>query len=101
MRKIKPLNAVILAAAKQCQSSPQFVFKTRIWVAISTGTGNPALRRHLSTQNEGLLTEAAANCLKPAPPLGARIGHPEIEIPQQSPSHTWASTEATPTTGSR
>jgi hypothetical protein len=53
MHKITPLDALILAvAAKRDQSSPQFVIKTQVCVAISTGTRNGAQEDHIGTENE-------------------------------------------------
>jgi hypothetical protein len=101
MRKITPLDALILAKAKQGQSSPQFVIKTRACVAISTIIRKGAQRNHISTQTEGLACQAAPICMKRVPPTGAMVNHPEIKNLQQSASHTWASTQAKPTTGSR
>gem|GEM_PF-6743031 len=101
MHKITPLNALILAEAKQGQSSLQFVIKTRVCVAISTDERNGGQRNHITTKTEGLTHQTAASCLKSEPPSGVRVDHPEIKVPQQSTSHTWLSTQATPLTGSR
>jgi len=100
MRKIKPLIALILAEAKQGQSSLQFVIKTRVCVAISTDARNGPQRDHISTQNEGITPQNTIACMKSAPPKSAMVNHPEIKVPQQSTSHIWVSTQATPTTGS-
>jgi hypothetical protein len=67
MRKIKPLKAAISATAKHVQSSTQFVVKTRVCFAISSGTRNRVRRNHISTRTEGLTAQAAAICLKPHP----------------------------------
>ncbi len=101
MHKIKPLDALILAAAKRDQPSPQFVSKTRVCLAISTGARNGAQRDHISTENEGLAYQNAPVRMKSPPPTGAMVNHPEIENLQQRASHTWVSTQAKPTTGSR
>jgi hypothetical protein len=101
MHKITPLIALILAAAKQGQSSPQFVIKTRVCVTISNEARNGEQGDHISTENEGLTYQNAPVRMKSAPPMGAMVNHPEIKNPQQSASHTWVSTQATPSTKSR
>jgi hypothetical protein len=92
MHKIKPLNALILAKAKQGQSSPQFVIKTRVCLAISTDARNGLRRNYISTVNEGLAFQNAPVRIKTAPPISAMFNHPGINNLQQSTSRTWAST---------
>jgi hypothetical protein len=101
MHKIPPLQALILAATKRGQSSPQLVIETRVWVAISIGPRNGYQRNPKSTQYEGLLARSTKASKKLAPPIGAKAAHPEIENLQHCASHTWLSTQATPTTGFR
>jgi len=101
MHKITPLNASILAKAKQGQSSLQFIIKTRVCVAISTGRKNRVRQNHITTKTEGLTHQTAASCLKFEPPSGAIVNHPKIKVPQQSASHIWVSAQAKPTAGSR
>jgi hypothetical protein len=101
MRKIKPLNALVMAKAKQRQSPLDLDFETRACLVISIGDRMPVPRNHISSQIDGLTDQTSTIRLKPAPPLGAKLSHPEIKVPQQSTSHTWSSTEATPTAGSR
>ena len=64
MHKITSLNALTLAEAKQGQPSLQFVIKTRVYVAISTGRKNRVRQNHITTKTEGLTHQTAASCLK-------------------------------------
>jgi hypothetical protein len=101
MHKITPLNGLILAAAKQGQSPPQFVIKTRVCVAISTDARNGLRRNLISMKSVGITLSNASIRMKPTPPAGAIADHPEIKNLQRRPSHAWPSTQAKPTTGSR
>jgi len=101
MHEITPLNALILAAAKQGQPSLEFVIKTRVCVAISIDARKGLRRNHIGTQSEGIKLKSASVSMKSAPPTGAIADHPEIKNLQRRTSHTWLSAQAKPTTGSR
>jgi len=101
MHKIAPLIALILAAAKRGQAPSQFVIKTRVCVVISIDARNGLRRNLITTQSEGITLSNASIRMKSTPPTGAAADHPEIKNLQRCPSHTWSSTQAKPTTGSR
>jgi hypothetical protein len=101
MHKIPPLQALILAAEKRDLASPQLVIKTRVWVAMSADPSNPAQRNHIIARNGVPAIKRAQLGTQLAPPMGAIAAHPEIENLQHCASHTWLSTQATPTTGFR
>jgi hypothetical protein len=101
MHKISPLQALILAAANRGQSPPQFVIKTPVWVAMSADPSNSAEQNHIIAGSGVPAIKRARLGTQLAPPMGAIAAHPEIENLQHRASHTWLSTQAAPTTGSR
>lgn len=101
MREIQPLGNATRQAAGRVKSSPQFVFKTRTWVAVSM-TGIDRLRKNRITPRiSSQVIPIPIDIAKPHPMTGVHFDPPRIKARGRSSSHTWEAEQAWPTAGSR
>jgi len=91
MLKIKPLEALVLAASRPCQSALPFDIKVRAWVAIFIGERNILRRSNQTPGQQPLIVQPTSSAGKTKPPTGAIVDRPIIKNLKLSASHTWAS----------